>query len=485
MTRTGPLQQRIRRLLCAGVPLIALWAGCIRKAPEPPERDHLRVIIPSDYSSQIRELVKAGGLTLPVRWEDVDWVDMPSYSGRDAVFAPSLAARFEDKAPDADIYFVDLYRVRSFRPEWLTPFDEAEASAFRADFVEAARLRDGKVYALPWSAKGNFLFYRKDLIVTPPSTWPALLESCRQVAGKLPRNVRYCLLLSWESLQNDVYPMLWTIASGPPDLGSDAVVAFLTDLARAVGEPVAPGFVLLPPAGELSGEVGRKVHDRFAEGGAVYMINWNNRLEYMRDYAARQTQIRTDFRLPPTGLAPIPTVSGTGPFLSNIGSWGWIVPRRPTRASRTAIRRHELAVRLVHTLTSREAVAGLAAREGLLPARFDVPLPPELGSVLDPRILHALEGRGEQPKTFQFRDRGSDEFVHAFVRDALKDILTCRSNSLKPLPSDLIGRCVQYFVECLESGAATTEDACLDHAIRRRLRFAQREIERIADRSAR
>ena len=47
--------------------------------------------------------------------EDIDWVDLPVYSGRDAVFAPSMAARLPTSEPDADVYFIDLYRLGTFR----------------------------------------------------------------------------------------------------------------------------------------------------------------------------------------------------------------------------------------------------------------------------------------------------------------------------------------------------------------------------------
>ncbi len=445
------------------------------------------MIIPDHYKAQVKELLESGVRTFSFRFEDIQWVDQPTYPGRDAVFAPSLAARFADSEPDADVFFLDLYRMGSFRAEWLTELVTHPSGAFsdleerfRPAFHAAGRLGEGAsagVYAVPWSAQFNALYYRSDLVPEPPKTLSELVTACERAADHgIPRSVRYCLLLDWESVHNDLYPLLWSVGSGDSGkLATEVVTSLLADLALGMGKELRPGFLLLPPARAMP-EVGQAVHRRFAHGEAVMMVSWSNRYRFMRD-----EQSRDGGTMPPTGLAPLPSVT-PGARWSNLGAWGWIVPRAPEKASAAAKERHDLAIRFVAELSSREAAAFFADRFGLIPARRDVPVPAELAPALAPELHAALDGRPTGNGSFQFRDRTSDEFVHVFLRDALKDVLTC------PAPPrvarvasrvEVSGECRRYLNECLESGSGATEDSCLRIAIGRRLQAADREIDAV------
>ncbi len=452
--------------------ILALLAtsGCPRETPTTAAQQRLRVLIPGQYKDEIEKLLKASPQSYSFAFDDIDWVDMPRYKGSDQVFAASLAGRFADTKPDADVFFIDLFRIGSFRPAWLTRFDTGALGdldkAFRPAFLRATKLGDDAVYAIPWSAKGNFLFYRKDLVKTPPRTFADLRAACAAIdVRRLPATVRYCLLLDWGSIQNDLYPVLWSLApNAPVDLASEPVVTFFNDLAVMLGEPLSSGFMLLPPASQIA-EVGRRTHARFARGEAVFMINWNNRIQYMKGEVGDQ--------LPLFGMAPIPTIAEGGTPSSNIGSWGWVVPQASEGESEAARKRHALALEFVREISSAEAVSFLVEHANIIPARRDVALPAELKSVLSPAITQALEG--EDAGAFRFRDRGSDSFVHTFIQDAIRDLLMCRTAATKPLPTAMLGDCARYLEECSEAEAFGTD--CLRVAIRRRLKAAQRQIE--------
>jgi len=417
---------------------------------------------------------------------------MPFYKGRDAVFAPSLASRLEDTDPDADLFFIDLYRLRSFRPSWLTPLTSVHAepseNLFRPAFQTAAQLTDEDVYAVPWSAKGNFLFYRSDLVKTPPKTWNELKQRCDEVAAKgLERTMRFCLLVSWESLHNDLYPLLWSLSEdGALNLASEAVTNFVTELVEAFGQPIAGGFRLAPPVSNLQDEVGRHIHRRFAGGEAVFMINWNNRLRFMVNESRKNKR-----KTPAIGIAPIPSASSNGMRWSNIGTWGWIVPSPAKHATVGSQARHALARTFVQELTSRESVEFLSVASGMIPARKDVALPKDLEGVLDSSVVQTLDGAPDGGDSFAFGDRGSDTFVHRYVLDALQDILQCRTRPTHPNTSVLMGDCARYYDECLQSSVgldATAKERseltvaadmkkCLRAAVRRRLHRAQSQID--------
>ncbi len=468
-----------------------LWAllalSCRLDAPSPPERDRVRVLIPTTYRAHIEALLSSGVRSFSFTSKDIDWVEMPAYAGRDAVFAPSLAARFEDSDPDADVLFLDLYRLGSFRPSWLTPFSDGAfaniEAEFRTAFLNAARLGSapapaadatadappqGKIYAVPWSAQANFLYYRKDLVPNAPRSWAELRTACEDIANSgPPRGLRYCLLLTWESLENDLYPALWSLGASGQTLDSEPVVDFATRLSSWFGEELTSGFRVLP-APRQAAEVGRDIQQRYLGGEAVFMITWSNRYHFMLADA-----LAAGRAMPPTGIAWVPPVAKGKTAYSNVGTWGWVVPAARSRATPASAVRHERALRFVEEVSSPEAVRFLVETEGIIPARRDVALPSELDGVLDASVRKAIDGA--PPERAAFRDRGADAFTHGFVRDAFRDIALCRTAVSRAIPSALVGDCVRYFEDCVAGDSPSTD--CLRKAISRRLRAAQRNVQ--------
>jgi hypothetical protein len=262
------------------------------------------------------------------------------------------------------------------------------------------------------------------------------------------------------------------------------VNAFLTELVTHFGQEIASGFRFTPPVSHLQKEVGRQIHHRYGGGEAVFMINWNNRYRYMLSELAKKKA-----EIPPIGIAPIPSAGPKTTRWSNIGTWGWIVPRSAENASDKSLERHRAAMRFLSEVSSKEAVAFLSKRSGMIPARRDVALPDEIKAALAPAIVEALEAK-EATGSVQFGDRGSDTFVHEYVKDALQDILMCRVRSNRSVASGLLGDCARYFGECIkdsvgvsesEAQKALSEDEvahqCLQVAIRRRLQLAQAHID--------
>ncbi|MBT9559567.1 MAG: extracellular solute-binding protein [Myxococcales bacterium] len=479
--------------------------ACGSGAPSPPERERLKVMIPASYREQIRTLMESGEVPFATRYGDIDWVDMPGYAGRDAVFPPSLAARFSDSDPDADVLFLDLYRLGSFQPAWLTRFEsgpfEKLDQTFRSAFLDASRLGSdpsrgaadapapppgagsSPAYAIPWSAQANFLYYRTDLVQSTPQSWGELREACERVVDRgVPRGMRYCLLLTWESIENDLYPALWSLGASGARLESKGVVDFATELASWFGLELGGGLRMLPSPKQAP-EVGRDIHKRFLGGEAVFMINWSNRYRFMADDAKAKGQV-----VPPVQMAPIPPALPGGVAYSNVGTWGWIVPAMRSKPTTTTEDRHARAVRFVADVTSAASASFLMRTTGLIPARTDVPLPEDVAAIMAAPVKAALgDGKSSDDKdsdgkgsggpamaTFKFRDRGYDAFTHGFVRDAFRDLAMCRTSLSQKVPSSLIGDCARYYEDCIESETPGTD--CLRHAISRRLKAAQRNV---------
>jgi hypothetical protein len=126
----------------------------------------------------------------------------------------------------------------------------------------------------------------------------------------------------------------------------------------------------------------------------------------------------------------------------------------------------------VKELTSKEAVAWFTQEYGIIPARRDVALPDELAGVLSQVIVEALESDLASGQ-LEVHDRGSDEFSHGYLSDALHDILRCGApakDRLRP-PS---GRCARDFTLCKQ---AALESDCIANAIRTRLIAVKKRID--------
>lgn len=85
-----------------------------------------------------------------------------------------------------DIMFVGSRSIRQFAElgvlEDLTPYLDEDFLATRIDNVMDTAKFDGKQYGVPMAYSSRALFYRSDLIETPPTNWDELLATAKQVA---------------------------------------------------------------------------------------------------------------------------------------------------------------------------------------------------------------------------------------------------------------------------------------------------------------
>jgi len=196
--------------------------------------------------------------------------------------------------------------------------------------------RQGKpvkeLVAVPTNIKGNILFYRQDLLqkhrVAPPRTWKDLTAACRKIMPKEPL-VKYGLIVHVSNFLNDFYPILWGYGGDVIDgegrlvLGDPqnmaACLAALRDLVEMQGN-------IAPKPGELEHFEGVGTLRRsFYRGEALFMINWNTRIQDLRNMITQRKEVTqgclTD--LGQVGVAPIPCLSNQPHRYSNIGSFGW------------------------------------------------------------------------------------------------------------------------------------------------------------------
>ncbi|MET1086418.1 MAG: ABC transporter substrate-binding protein [Arthrobacter sp.] len=92
-----------------------------------------------------------------------------------------LVQHFQAKQGDYDVVSVDVIWTAEFAAKgWLQPLKDKMAidtSKMLKAPVEAASYK-GTLYAAPKDSDGGILYYRKDLVPTPPKTWDEMMSMC-------------------------------------------------------------------------------------------------------------------------------------------------------------------------------------------------------------------------------------------------------------------------------------------------------------------
>jgi len=92
-----------------------------------------------------------------------------------------IVQHMQAKDPGYDIVTVDVIWTAEFAAKgWLEPLTgkySLDTSPMLGGPVKAATY-NGKLYAAPFASDGGLLYYRKDLVPTPPTTWSELISDC-------------------------------------------------------------------------------------------------------------------------------------------------------------------------------------------------------------------------------------------------------------------------------------------------------------------
>jgi multiple sugar transport system substrate-binding protein len=92
-----------------------------------------------------------------------------------------LVQNYQAKNPNYDVASVDVVWTAEFAAKgWLQPLKDGlavDTAGMLKPTVEAGSYK-GTLYAAPVSSDGGILYYRKDLVPTPPTTWAEMMEMC-------------------------------------------------------------------------------------------------------------------------------------------------------------------------------------------------------------------------------------------------------------------------------------------------------------------
>ena len=97
-----------------------------------------------------------------------------------------LQQHFQSKDPNYDVVTVDVIWTAEFAAKgWLLPLTGSNAldTSKMLKAPVAAATYNGTLYAAPWASDGGLLYYRKDLVKTPPTTWDELINDCKGITS--------------------------------------------------------------------------------------------------------------------------------------------------------------------------------------------------------------------------------------------------------------------------------------------------------------
>lgn len=341
-------------------------------------------------------------------------------------------------SPAIDVYLLDAPWIKRYSStNWLRPIDVnssgMDISAFRKELIDVTSIGSGekrKILALPFETKGNLLFYRKDLLaknnLEPPQTWDELFAQCQLILGTADKDrPRYGFVFHGKFFMNDFYPIMWGFGGNVSDEEGNLTINRAENV-RALAMVKRMMGTISPSADEMEQEdlfYDYKAVDRiFAEGNAIFMINWNIRWGDLKQGIEGQS-----ISIDQVGVAPIPSDPGQEHY-SNIGSFGWAI-------NFSSENPHE-AQQFIQLITSFEAQKWRAVNSGIIPSRLDVLNDPVVreraADVLN--IARVFEGVQLKARPFQSEINDIlDEALIAVLSENLDplQVLTAAENDIK------------------------------------------------------
>ncbi|MGI9092576.1 MAG: ABC transporter substrate-binding protein [Mycobacteriales bacterium] len=115
----------------------------------------------------------------------IDYVKLPTAADQQRL---QLVRRSAARDSSVDIMGLDVTWEAEFAEAgWIQPWEGANEAAAKKDQLAgplATATWNGKVVAIPYNSNTQLLWYRDDLVKTPPTTWQAMISEAQALAGK-------------------------------------------------------------------------------------------------------------------------------------------------------------------------------------------------------------------------------------------------------------------------------------------------------------
>jgi multiple sugar transport system substrate-binding protein len=216
-----------------------------------------------------------------------------------------IVQHFQAKDPSYDVVDVDVVWTAEFAAKgWLQPLKDKMAldtSAMLPPTVKSATYKD-TLYAAPQTSDGALLYYRKDLVPTPPKTWDEMMGMC-SIAKQNNIGCYAGQFSKYEGLTVNASEAINSAGGsvldkdGKPSLNTDQAKAGLENLAKAYADGNIPKEAIT-----FQEEQSRQA---FQDGKLLFLRNW----PYVYNLATTEGSSKVKDKL---GIAPIPGKDGPG-----------------------------------------------------------------------------------------------------------------------------------------------------------------------------
>ena len=218
-----------------------------------------------------------------------------------------LVQHFQAKDANYDVVDVDVVWTAEFAAKgWLQPLKDAYAfdtSQMLAPTVKAATY-GGTLYAAPQTSDGGLLYYRKDVVPTPPTTFAELLADCPKAQAAGVAGCYAGQFAKYEGLTVNVAEAI--NSAGGEIVKSDGKTPDVTTPQANQGlSALVTGFqsgAIPQQAITFQEEQGRAA---FESGQLLFLRNWPYAYNLLSTDAS--SAVKDKF-----GVAPLPGVSGPG-----------------------------------------------------------------------------------------------------------------------------------------------------------------------------
>jgi multiple sugar transport system substrate-binding protein len=296
-----------------------------------------------------------------------------------------LVQHFQAKDPNYDVVNVDVVWTAEFAAKgWLEPLKgqfQLDTSQLLPATVKTGTY-NGTLYAAPETSDGGLLYYRKDLVKTPPTSWDEMMSDC-----KLATSGMGCYagqFAKYEGLTVNAAEAINT--AGGKIVGDDGKTPAVDSPEAKQGlQRLVDAFKngnIPPEAITFQEEQGRQA---FEAGKLLFLRNW----PYVYSLAStdKSSKVKNTF-----GIAPLPG-NGSGAGASSLGGHNAAISSYSTHKA--------TAFDFVKFLESPETQKFFATQGSLAPAIASLYSDPTLTAKLPylPVLLKSIQAAVPRPVT--------------------------------------------------------------------------------------
>ncbi len=274
----------------------------------------------------------------------------------------------QNRAPD--IAMVDSYILPRFY-DFVQPIGEYLGDIPLSDYFPFAREvmtgEDGEVKGLQFTTDVRVMYYRTDLISTPPTSWAELLRTGQDLLSEELTPYLFPAGRDEATVTTSLFPYFWaqggelTDADGTPVFGEgenrEAMVNSLSFIEECVESGITPRRVTdYAKETDLNGDV--------ASGRTAMFLGGNWQVNLLKEIIGAEQFISQ------WEVAPIPSMEGGDNHATTAGGWVWGVFAEDEEKQRAGVDF------LKSAFVSDQGMAGWCSIGGYLPPRqavFEVP----------------------------------------------------------------------------------------------------------------